>query len=86
MERAILAAFSSGISDRANRKASRRRDVRISEIDGDGWKWYTVASFQPGENQLFWFASGTFDKAKHDANPNVEAVLLDQIEISRIGD
>ena len=79
-------AFSSGVSDRANRPASRRRDVRVSEIDGDGWNWYTVATFRPGENQVFWFASGTFDKTKHNANPNVEAVLLDQIEISRVDD
>ena len=79
-------AFSSGLSDRVNRESSCRRNVRISEIDGDGWKWYTVASFKPGEDQLFWFASGTFDKAKHDANPDVESVLLDQIEISRVDD
>ena len=43
-----------------------------------------VASLNPEKSQYIWIASGRFDKAKFDANPAVNAVYVDQVEISRV--
>ena len=43
-----------------------------------------VASLKPEKSQYIRIASGRFDKVKFGANPAVNAVYVDQVEISRV--
>ena len=75
-------AFSYGISDRGEHKASVSRTVRVRDVADGGWRWYELP-FRPGELLAFWFASGRFDRKAHREHPSIEAVTVDQVEIVR---
>ena len=77
-------AFSAGVYDKEAKKSCGMAEVKAGQVK-DGWAWYEVASLKPEKSQYVWIASGRFDKAKFDANPAVNAVYVDQVEITRIG-
>ena len=77
-------AFSAGVYDKEAKKSCGMAEVKAGQVK-DGWAWYEVASLKPEKSQYIWIASGRFDKAKFDANPAVNAVYVDQVEITRIG-
>ena len=76
-------AFSAGVYDKESKKSCGMAEVKARQVK-DGWAWYEVARLKPEKSQYFWIASGRFDKAKFDANPAVNAVYVDQVEISRV--
>ena len=77
-------AFSAGIYDAQAKKALAGISKTVAAVVGDQWQWYDVGTWTPGPGQYLWLAPGRFDKKAHAANPSLEAVFLDQVEISRV--
>ena len=63
--------------DRAARNVCSR-EIRTSEIPGDGYEWYDVGSIEPRAYHLFWISPGRFDAAK---GPAVDELFIDCVEL-----
>ena len=79
-----VTAFSSGVYDKEAKKSCGERAVAASQAK-NGWAWYDVATWEPTASQYLWIASGRFDKNRFKANPAVDALYVDQVELSRVG-
>ena len=76
-------AFSAGIYDAQTKKSLAGISKTVAAVVTDQWQWYDVGTWTPGPGQYLWLAPGRFDKKAHAANPALEAIWLDQLEISR---
>ena len=79
-----VTAFSSGVYDKEAKKSCGERAVAASQAK-NGWAWYDVATWEPTASQYLWIASGRFDKNRYKTNPAVDALYVDQVELSRVG-
>lgn len=74
-------AFWAGVYDAKNKRGAGFLKKTTDET-GDGYAWYDVASWTPGENHYFWIGPGRFDRKKGESA--IRALYLDKLEIIRV--
>ena len=71
-------AFWCGIYDQKGKKGIGAIQPKVEEV-GDGYAWYSVATWKPERDHYFWMGPGRFTNGKSC----IRAVYLDKLEFVR---
>jgi hypothetical protein len=74
-------ALTAGIWNTEKRRSVASGVIKISDANEDGYKWYTLFRWRPGESQKFWIAPG---KPGKSGSRGFKSVFIDQISVRRV--
>lgn len=76
-------AFWAGVYDTVRKTGFGQVQPAVAEV-GEGYQWYEVATWVPASGQYVWIGPGRFEKDRHAANPAIQAVYVDRMELVRV--
>jgi len=77
-------AFTAGVHDLSKKDGGPRGNISVSSAHAtEYYKWYTVATFVPKDNQIVWLSPGKFINPKTRKSA-IKAVYVDKLKFSRI--
>ena len=78
-------AFNIGVYDVSESKTRLCCSRKASALQDGEWSWVDCGMWIPDDGQYIWVSSGAYDAKHFPANPSVENLYLDQIEILLVG-
>ena len=73
-------AFWAGVYSKAAKRGRGGVQPRTKDV-GDGYAWYTVATWVPAPDEIFWIAPGRFNEDRKSAS---NGVYVDKIKFTLV--